>query len=114
MQALHTFIDWFNGIVWGVPMIVMILGTGLYLNIRLRFMPLLKIGHGFKMIWAATNPLAFGFPSRVGNRNNLPLYFRWSAELCGQPSLDLTFPSDSEITRGGYVCCRTLLLKQNP
>jgi alanine or glycine:cation symporter, AGCS family len=52
MQALHGFVDWFNGIVWGVPMIVMILGTGLYLNIRLKFMPLLKIGHGFKMIWA--------------------------------------------------------------
>lgn len=52
MQALHAFVDWFNGIVWGVPMIVMILGTGLYLNIRLKFMPILKIGHGFKMIWA--------------------------------------------------------------
>lgn len=52
MQAIHTFVDWFNGIVWGVPMIVMILGTGLYLNIRLKFMPILKIGEGFKMIWA--------------------------------------------------------------
>ena len=52
MQAIHTFVDWFNGIVWGVPMIVMILGTGLYLNIRLKFMPILKIGVGFKMIWA--------------------------------------------------------------
>jgi AGCS family alanine or glycine:cation symporter len=51
MQAIHSFVDWFNGIVWGVPMIVLILGTGLYLNIRLRFMPILKIGHGFKMIW---------------------------------------------------------------
>lgn len=52
MQALHSFVDWFNGIVWGVPMIVLILGTGLYLNLRLGFMPILKIGHGFKMIWA--------------------------------------------------------------
>jgi len=52
LQAIHTFVDWFNGIVWGVPMIVMILGTGLYLNIRLKFMPILKIGVGFKMIWA--------------------------------------------------------------
>lgn len=51
MQAIHNYIDWFNGIVWGVPMIVMILGTGLYLNIRLKFMPLLSIGRGFRMIW---------------------------------------------------------------
>lgn len=52
MQAIQSYVDWFNGIVWGVPMIVMILGTGLYLNIRLKFMPLLQIGRGFKMIWA--------------------------------------------------------------
>ena len=52
MQSLHAFVDWFNGIVWGVPMIVMILGTGLFLQLRLAFMPILKIGYGFKMIWA--------------------------------------------------------------
>ncbi|HOV66912.1 MAG TPA: TCP-1/cpn60 chaperonin family protein, partial [Methanoregulaceae archaeon] len=39
-----------NGIVWGVPMIVLILGTGLYLQIRLRWLPLRKIGYGFRMI----------------------------------------------------------------
>ncbi len=50
MQYLHEFFNTINGIVWGVPMIVLILGTGLYLQIRLGFMPLRKIGFGFRMI----------------------------------------------------------------
>ncbi|MGH8728383.1 MAG: alanine/glycine:cation symporter family protein [Burkholderiales bacterium] len=33
-------------------MIVLILGTGLYLQLRLKFMPIRNIGYGFKMIWA--------------------------------------------------------------
>ena len=50
MQYLHEFFNTINGIVWGVPMIVLILGTGLYLQIRLGFMPIRKIGFGFRMI----------------------------------------------------------------
>ena len=41
-----------NSIVWGVPMIILILGTGFYLMVGLKFMPLLKIIPGFKMMWA--------------------------------------------------------------
>lgn len=51
MALLNELVNLINGIVWGVPMIVLILGTGLYLQIRLRFMPLRKIVHGFRMIW---------------------------------------------------------------
>ncbi len=40
-----------GGIVWGPYMLVLILGTGLYLHVRLRGMPLLMIGQGFRMIW---------------------------------------------------------------
>jgi len=56
VQSLHVFFEWLNGIVWGVPMIVLILGTGLYLQLRLGFMPLRKIGHGFAMIWKSRKP----------------------------------------------------------
>ena len=31
MQLINDFFNWLNGIVWGVPMIILILGTGLYL-----------------------------------------------------------------------------------
>ena len=43
MQVINDFFNWLNGIVWGVPMIILILGTGLYLQIRLGFMPILRI-----------------------------------------------------------------------
>ena len=50
MQYLTELMNSINAIVWGVPMIVLILGSGLFLQIRLGFMPIFKIGHGFRMI----------------------------------------------------------------
>ena len=56
MQSLQVFFEWLNGIVWGVPMIVLILGTGFYLQLRLGFMPLRKIVYGFQMIGKSRTP----------------------------------------------------------
>ncbi|MBP3981974.1 MAG: sodium:alanine symporter family protein [Gammaproteobacteria bacterium] len=56
MQSLHMFFEWLNGLVWGVPMITLILGTGLYLQVRLGFMPLRKIIYGFRMIGQSRQP----------------------------------------------------------
>ena len=51
MEALTQFITAINDIVWGPPMLVAILGTGLYLQLRLKFMPISKIFAGFVMVW---------------------------------------------------------------
>ncbi|MGH8494731.1 MAG: alanine/glycine:cation symporter family protein [Gammaproteobacteria bacterium] len=40
-----------DSLVWGPALIVLILGTGLYLNLRLGFMPIRNIVPGFRMIW---------------------------------------------------------------
>lgn len=56
MQFLNEFFNTVNGIVWGVPMIILILGTGLYLQLRLGFMPIRKIGAGFRMIMRSRTP----------------------------------------------------------
>lgn len=56
MQLINDLFNWLNGIVWGVPMIVLILGTGLYLQIRLGFMPIFRIPYGFRMIWKSRTP----------------------------------------------------------
>lgn len=37
MIELNEFLTQLNGYLWGVPMIVLLLGTHLYLTIRLRF-----------------------------------------------------------------------------
>ncbi|HXH02711.1 MAG TPA: sodium:alanine symporter family protein [Candidatus Competibacteraceae bacterium] len=51
MEYLQAIVNTVNGIVWGPPMLVLILGTGLFLQLRLRAMPLTKIGYGFRLIW---------------------------------------------------------------
>ncbi|HET9663921.1 MAG TPA: alanine:cation symporter family protein, partial [Burkholderiales bacterium] len=40
-----------NGIVWGPAMIVLIIGTGLFLQARLGLMPVRRIGAGFRLLW---------------------------------------------------------------
>jgi len=52
MEALTEFISAINSVVWGVPMLVMILGVGLFLSLGLKLMPILKLGTGFKLLWA--------------------------------------------------------------
>jgi len=41
-----------NGFVWGPVMLTLILGTGAYLMIGMGFMPLRKLGYGFRQLFA--------------------------------------------------------------
>ncbi|MCA1754649.1 MAG: sodium:alanine symporter family protein [Spirochaeta sp.] len=43
MDALMAFNSWLNGIVWGPPFMVLLIGTGLYLTVRLGFFQFTKI-----------------------------------------------------------------------
>ncbi|MBA1145441.1 sodium:alanine symporter family protein [Ectothiorhodospiraceae bacterium WFHF3C12] len=52
MDAIVNAIAYLNGLVWGVPMLVAILGTGVFLMGRLRGMPIRRLGYGFRMLWA--------------------------------------------------------------
>jgi AGCS family alanine or glycine:cation symporter len=40
-----------NSLVWGPAMLVLIMGTGLYLHLRLGAMPVRRIGTGFQFVW---------------------------------------------------------------
>jgi len=51
VEFVSDAIGYVNGLVWGPPMLVLILGTGLYLSAGLKVMPLRKIGYGFRMLW---------------------------------------------------------------
>ncbi len=51
METIHTIIGAVNGFVWGPVMLILILGTGLYLSVGLRFLPVRLIPEGFKLIW---------------------------------------------------------------
>jgi len=52
MEAISDFVSAVNGLVWGPPMLVMILGVGLFLSIGLKLMPVLKLGAGFRLMWS--------------------------------------------------------------
>ena len=51
MSTLTAIVTAINDFVWGPPMLVLILGTGLFLQMRLKLMPVMRIGTGFRMIW---------------------------------------------------------------
>jgi len=51
MQTFQAWMNSLNGIVWGPAMLVLILGTGLYLQIRLGGMPIARIGSGLRLVW---------------------------------------------------------------
>ncbi|NML17094.1 alanine/glycine:cation symporter family protein [Azohydromonas caseinilytica] len=51
MEQLTAVVTAINDFVWGPPMLVLILGTGLFLQLRLKLMPIRRIGTGFRMVW---------------------------------------------------------------
>ena len=56
MEALNNAVSAINGVVWGPLMLVLILGTGLFLQAGLKIMPILKLGFGFKLLWKGRSP----------------------------------------------------------
>ena len=51
MEAIYSMIGAVNGFVWGPVMLILILGTGLYLTVGLKFLQVRHIPDGFKQIW---------------------------------------------------------------
>ena len=51
MDLITEWLGALNGVVWGVPMLVGILGVGLYMQIRLGFLPIRKLGTGFRLLF---------------------------------------------------------------
>jgi alanine or glycine:cation symporter, AGCS family len=51
MSALSDFLNAASGIIWGPIMLVLLLGTGIFLTIGLKAIPWRHIGSGFQMLW---------------------------------------------------------------
>ena len=50
MEALNNFIGMLNGPIWGVGMLILIVGSGLYFTIRLGFFQFAHFGDMWKRI----------------------------------------------------------------
>ncbi len=51
METINDLISSASSFVWGVPMLVLLVGTGLYLTIRLKGMQFWALGHAIKLIF---------------------------------------------------------------
>jgi AGCS family alanine or glycine:cation symporter len=51
MQSFAEWMNSLNSFVWGPAMLVLILGTGFFLQVRLAGMPIRRIGSGLKLVW---------------------------------------------------------------
>lgn len=60
MESLQNLIGQLNSIVWGPAMLALILGTGLYLSLGLKGMPIRRIPYGFRMLWRGREGMGNG------------------------------------------------------
>jgi len=51
MQSIESLIATLSGWVWGPPMLILLVGTGLYLTILLKGMQFRVLPHAFRLIW---------------------------------------------------------------
>ena len=56
MEQIQSLIGTINSYAWGVPMLILILGTGLFLSIGLKFMTIARIPFGFSLLWKGRIP----------------------------------------------------------
>lgn len=51
MDAINAFLESVSGALWTPVLLILLLGTGLYLILGLRLLPVRKLGYGFRMLW---------------------------------------------------------------
>ncbi len=51
MENINQLLSATSSIVWGPVMLVLLLGTGLYLTLKLRFLPLRNLLYAFSLLW---------------------------------------------------------------
>ncbi|MBR5171942.1 MAG: sodium:alanine symporter family protein, partial [Phascolarctobacterium sp.] len=49
------FLNTINGLVWGVPLLVLLMGTGVLLTVRLGLLQVVKLPMALKLIFSARN-----------------------------------------------------------
>ncbi len=60
MESINDILSTASSWAWGPAMLILLLGTGLYLTIRLRFLPLRNLFYAFSLLWRSRNSKAEG------------------------------------------------------
>lgn len=80
MDVINHFLSTLSSWAWGPVMLVLLLGTGLYLTVRLKFLPLRNLFYAFGLLWTQrhsteegdvppTSSLMMALSSTVGTGN---------------------------------------------
>ena len=51
MESINTILSTASSWAWGPAMLILLLGTGIYLTIRLKFLPLRNLFYAFSLLW---------------------------------------------------------------
>lgn len=51
MENINSILSTASSWAWGPVMLVLLLGTGVYLTVKLRFLPLRNLGYAFSLMW---------------------------------------------------------------
>ena len=78
MESISAGLNWLNGIVWGVPMLILILGIGLYLTFGLRARSVTQVPLSLAFLWKGRH--------REGKGEITP-FNALMTELAGKPML---------------------------
>lgn len=52
MEAFESFISWLSDIVWGPPLLILLVGTGIFLTIRLSFLQFSTLPYALKLAFS--------------------------------------------------------------
>lgn len=110
MTIFIKYLTQFNNFIWGLPMLVLLVGTGIYLTIGLRFIQFRKLGTAIKYVLfpvdetgaegdiSSFNALSIALASTIGTGNIIgvaiaitlggpgSLFWMWLTGLIGMPT----------------------------
>ena len=70
MEAIYKALDWVDGnILWGIPMLILIIGTGLFVSIRTKFLQVREFGYALKQTMGKTIRIMVGKEKATTNNN---------------------------------------------
>ena len=101
IEAVTKVNDFVNGIVWGWPMIIMILGTGILLTVRTRLLQVRKFGESMSAtIVPAVKEMGKGKDKKRG-KNSVSQFEAFSAAISGTVGTGNIIGVTSAILTGG-------------
>ena len=91
MEQLNNFFAAASGYVWGVPLLILLVGTGILLTVRLRGIQVTMLGHALRETFARSREnemgdishfkalmIAWRPPSAPVTSSAWPRLFRWA------------------------------------